>query len=92
MYRHFREFDFVRWHRWLTDILPVSGSKVERLKKVIEKLLFEITGTVVFGDGLNDLKIWAMLYENSEDVAHFVTKPVDEDGTIYAVEAPGLLK
>ncbi|MDA1475704.1 Cof-type HAD-IIB family hydrolase [Bacillus changyiensis] len=101
MYRHFREFDFVRWHKCSTDILPASGSKAEGIKKVIEKLPFGITDTVAFGDGLNDLQMIEFVntgiamgnaVPELKDVAHFVTKPVDEDGIAYAVEALGLLK
>ncbi|MFO6495256.1 MULTISPECIES: Cof-type HAD-IIB family hydrolase [Bacillus] len=100
-YRRFREFNFIRWHERSTDVLPAGGSKAEGIKKVIEKLPFARKDTYAFGDGLNDLKMiefagtgvaMGNAVEELKKIADFVTKPVDEDGIAYAVEALGLLK
>ncbi|MGN9865728.1 Cof-type HAD-IIB family hydrolase [Bacillus swezeyi] len=100
-YSRFKEFDLVRWHERSTDILPAGGSKAEGIKKVIEKLPFKREDTYAFGDGLNDLQMiefagtgvaMGNAVPELKKTADFVTKPVDEDGIAYAVEALGLLK
>lgn len=100
-YSRFQEFDLVRWHERSTDVLPSGGSKAEGIKKVIEKLPFEREDTYAFGDGLNDLEMiefaetgvaMGNAVPELKKIADFVTKPVDEDGIQYAVEALGLLK
>ncbi len=100
-YSRFKEFDLVRWHERSTDVLPSGGSKAEGIKKVIEKLPFDREDTYAFGDGLNDLQMiefagtgvaMGNAVPELKKIADFITKPVDEDGIQYAVEALGLLK
>ncbi|OCI05258.1 hydrolase Cof [Bacillus paralicheniformis] len=97
-YSRFQEFDLVRWHERSTDVLPSGGSKAEGIKKVIEKLPFDREDTYAFGDGLNDLQMiefagtgvaMGNAVPELKKIADFVTKPVDEDGIQYAVEASG---
>lgn len=100
-YTAMNEFDFVRWHEVSTDVLPRGGSKAEGIKKVIERLPFDISDTYAFGDGLNDLQMIEFVgtgvamgnaVPELKEIADFVTKPVDEDGIAFAVKELGLLK
>jgi Cof subfamily protein (haloacid dehalogenase superfamily) len=50
-------FHFIRWHPYSVDILPKGGSKAEGIKKMIERLGFELKDVYAFGDGLNDLEM-----------------------------------
>ncbi|MBT2573525.1 Cof-type HAD-IIB family hydrolase [Bacillus sp. ISL-51] len=100
-YAAFPEFDYVRWHELSTDVLPSGGSKAEGIKRVLERLPYEISDTYAFGDGLNDLEMIGFVgtgvamgnaVPELKEAADFVTKPVDEEGISYAVKELGLLK
>ncbi|MGE6631231.1 Cof-type HAD-IIB family hydrolase [Bacillus sp. NPDC077027] len=91
--------DLVRWHELATDILPKGGSKAEGVKHVIERLPFGVEDTVAFGDGLNDREMIEFVgtgvamgnaVDELKELADFVTKSVDEDGILYAVNKLGL--
>lgn len=85
----FPDFDFVRWHQFSVDILPMGGSKAEGIKKMIERIGFELKDVYAFGDGLNDLE---MLKEvgtgvamgnavpEAKEQADYITSDVSEDG------------
>lgn len=53
----FPHFEFVRWHPYSVDVLPKGGSKAEGIKKMIERLGFDLNDVYAFGDGLNDLEM-----------------------------------
>ncbi|WP_227396874.1 Cof-type HAD-IIB family hydrolase [Jeotgalibacillus aurantiacus] len=96
----FREFDFIRWHRYSVDIIPKGGSKAKGIEKIIEQMGFTPEQQYAFGDGLNDIEMLTAV-ENSfamgnalEEVkksAKFVTKAVDEDGIVHGLKMAGLL-
>jgi Cof subfamily protein (haloacid dehalogenase superfamily) len=50
-------FGFVRWHPYSLDIIPAGGSKAEGIKKMIERLGFQLEDVYAFGDGLNDIEM-----------------------------------
>ncbi len=50
-------FNFVRWHPYSVDVLPSGGSKAEGIKKLIDRLGFELKDVYAFGDGLNDIEM-----------------------------------
>lgn len=86
---HYSRFDFIRWHPYSMDILPAGGSKAEGIKKMIERLGFELKDVYAFGDGLNDIAMLkavgtgiAMGNGEPEAKKHadFVTTDVAEDG------------
>ncbi|MFJ5963563.1 Cof-type HAD-IIB family hydrolase [Bacillus sp. NPDC093026] len=100
-YEKFREeIDLVRWHELSTDVLPKGGSKAEGIKRVIERLPYDIKDTVAFGDGLNDREMIEFVgtgvamgnaVSELKTLADFITKPVDEDGILHALTHLGLI-
>lgn len=86
---HYPQFDFIRWHPYSVDVLPKGGSKAEGIKKMIERLGFDLKDVFAFGDGLNDLE---MLKEvgtgvamgngvpEAKEIADYITTDVSEDG------------
>jgi Cof subfamily protein (haloacid dehalogenase superfamily) len=50
-------FEFMRWHPYSLDIIPAGGSKAEGIKKMIERLGFDLQDVYAFGDGLNDIEM-----------------------------------
>ena len=82
-------FNFIRWHPYSVDILPKGGSKAEGIKKMIERLGFELKDVYAFGDGMNDLEMLkavgtgvAMGNGVAEAKAHadLITTDVSENG------------
>ncbi|MBC5636523.1 Cof-type HAD-IIB family hydrolase [Ornithinibacillus sp. BX22] len=96
----FPEFDFVRWHRLSTDVLPKGGSKAYGIEKVMEKLHIPEENRYAFGDGLNDVEMLTKIpnsvamgngVEEAKNAAKYVTKSVDEDGILHGLKMVGLL-
>ncbi|WP_026692926.1 Cof-type HAD-IIB family hydrolase [Peribacillus kribbensis] len=97
---HYKDFDFIRWHRVSVDVLPKGGSKAKGIEKIVQKLGFPEERHYAFGDGLNDIEMLrtvknSVAMGNAEDVvkaaAKFVTKSVEEDGILHGLEMVGLL-
>jgi Cof subfamily protein (haloacid dehalogenase superfamily) len=92
--------DFVRWHQFSTDILPVGGSKARGIRKVMDKLGVDMNDVYAFGDGLNDIEMLEMV-ENSvamgnaldivKEKARYVTKDVEDDGIRHGLRMLKLL-
>jgi Cof subfamily protein (haloacid dehalogenase superfamily) len=88
-FQDYQQFDFIRWHPYSVDVLPKGGSKAEGIKKMIERLGFELKDVYAFGDGLNDLE---MLKEvgtgvamgngvpEAKEIADIITSDVSENG------------
>ncbi|MDI5788189.1 hypothetical protein PO124_06265 [Bacillus licheniformis] len=99
-YSRFKEFDLVRWHERSTDVLPSGGSKAEGIKKSLKTSVRQRGYLCVRGRSERpaDDRICGNRSSDgqrcarAEKIADFITKPVDEDGIQYAVEALGLLK
>ena len=53
----YKDFTFIRWHQFSMDILPRGGSKAEGIKKMIDKIGFQMEDVYAFGDGLNDIEM-----------------------------------
>ncbi|WML43548.1 Cof-type HAD-IIB family hydrolase [Neobacillus sp. PS3-40] len=86
---NYPHFDFVRWHPYSLDIIPAGGSKAEGIKKMIDRLGFDLEDVYAFGDGLNDIEMLkavgtgvAMGNGVSEAKAHadFITSDVSQKG------------
>lgn len=87
--QHFSEFDFIRWHPFSMDILPAGGSKAEGIKKMIERLGFDLKDVYAFGDGLNDLEMLKAVgtgvamgngVPEAKELAKHVTTDVSDNG------------
>ena len=91
----------VRWHRYSSDVVPISGSKATGVEKIVEYLGLKPENVMVFGDGLNDLELFdyagisvamAVSHEKIKEKADYITKTVEEDGIFYALEGFGMVK
>jgi Cof subfamily protein (haloacid dehalogenase superfamily) len=88
-FENYPEFDFIRWHPYSVDILPKGGSKAEGIKKMIERLGFDLMDVYAFGDGLNDLEMLKAVgtgvamgngVPEAKALANLVTTDVNENG------------
>lgn len=89
-----------RWHSYAYDIIPILGGKEEGIKKVLAHYNIHKGETMAFGDGHNDIGMLqyvniGICMANGEDVtksySDFITKSVDDDGILYALEYFGIL-
>ena len=87
-------FDFVRWHEMGVDVIPQGGSKAQTIPVLAAELGIEMSETIAFGDGNNDMEMLqtvgcgvAMGNATSgvKDVADYVTASCDEDGIYQAL-------
>src|SRR5699024_7783392 len=94
------EFDFVRWHKYSTDILPKGGSKAIGIAKLMEVLNIKHEHAYAFGDGLNDREMLEFVpnsvamgnaVDEVKQFAAYVTKDVDKDGIYHGLKQVGLL-
>ena len=88
-FNNYPKFNFIRWHPYSVDILPNGGSKAIGIKKMIDRLGFELKDVYAFGDGLNDLEMLKAVgtgiamgnsVPEAKSVANLVTSDVDKDG------------
>jgi Cof subfamily protein (haloacid dehalogenase superfamily) len=88
-FENFSEFDFIRWHPYSVDILPKGGSKAEGIKKMIDRLGFDLKDVYAFGDGLNHLEMLKAVgtgvamgngVHEAKALANLVTTDVSDDG------------
>ncbi|MBS4207778.1 Cof-type HAD-IIB family hydrolase [Bacillus sp. FJAT-50079] len=91
---------FIRWHETAMDIVPKGGSKAEGIKKLIERLGFEMENVYAFGDGFNDVEMLQTVgmgvamgnaHEAVKMHADYVTTDVDDNGIVNGLKAVGLL-
>lgn len=90
----------VRWHANAVDILAKQNSKARGIKDVLAHFGWTLDNAMAFGDGLNDLEMIANVgfgvamgngCDELKQLADFVTKPIDEDGILYALEQLGVI-
>lgn len=95
-----RNLDFIRWHKYSTDVLPLGGSKAKGIEQFMMHQGFKKEDVYAFGDNLNDIEMLQFVGHgvamgNAPDVvkkaAKYVTKDVGEDGIAYGLELVGLL-
>lgn len=98
--QQFPEFDFVRWHPLVVDIVPVGGSKAIGIQRITEKLAIAPENIYAFGDGLNDVEMLKTIansvamgdgHEDAKNAAKFVTTNVGEDGILNGLKMVGLI-
>lgn len=92
--------NFVRWHEYSLDVLPMGGSKAMGIEKFMAHKGFEKGEVYAFGDNLNDIEMLQYVEhgvamgnapEAVKKVARYVTRDVDQDGIAYGLEMVGLL-
>ena len=90
----------VRFHSHAVDIVPNRGSKANGLQQLLSHLDISSDDLIVFGDGLNDLEMFALANTsvamgNAEPqlkaIATYVTDPVLEDGIANALKKLALI-
>lgn len=96
----FSKFHFVRWHPYSVDVLPSGGSKAEGIKKMIERIGFQIQDVYAFGDGLNDIEMLRAVgtgvamgnaVDEAKAEANLVTRDVSEEGIWYGLKELNLI-
>lgn len=96
-----KDVRLVRWHPNSSDVIKNGISKASGVAHVLEKLGLEPENVLVFGDGPNDMELFdyaglSVAMGNGDEAlknkADFVTKTVEEDGILYALEELGLVE
>lgn len=96
----FEKIEFVRWHEFSVDVMPVGGSKANGIKALVNYLGQSMDHVYAFGDGLNDLEMLKLVkhsvamgnaHDDVKKVAKYVTTHVDENGILNGLELVGLL-
>ncbi|SDI65063.1 Cof-type HAD-IIB family hydrolase [Natribacillus halophilus] len=99
-YDHYRDFNFVRWHKFSVDVLPAGGSKAKGVQKAADILDVDIQDTLAFGDALNDIEMLELVGTGvamgnalaaTKAAADFTTAAVDEEGIAKGLKKLGLL-
>lgn len=95
-----RNLNFIRWHDYSLDVLPLGGSKAQGIEKLMEKKGFTKDQVYAFGDNLNDIEMLQYVGhgvamgnapEVVKKVAKYVTRDVDNDGIVHGLKMVGLL-
>jgi len=90
----------IRWHEHSCDLLPINGSKAEGIDVIVQKRGLNKDNVLVFGDGLNDIEMFAyagfsVAMGNAHEVvkaaADFVTKDLLDDGVLHALKTLDLI-
>ncbi|WP_096154803.1 MULTISPECIES: Cof-type HAD-IIB family hydrolase [Bacillus] len=98
---NYKEFHFIRWHEYSTDILPFGGSKAIGIQRMMEKMNIPKEHVYAFGDGLNDLEMLSFVgtgvamgnsHQELKKVANIITKDVSDNGIQHGLELVGLIK
>ncbi|QQK80670.1 Cof-type HAD-IIB family hydrolase [Salicibibacter cibi] len=99
-YDNYQEFDFVRWHEFSVDVLPVAGSKAKGLQKAADILHVDRKDTFAFGDALNDIEMLEFAgtgvamgngMREAKEAADFTTTAAHDDGIANGLKKLGLL-
>lgn len=91
----------VPWHPHSSDVVLYNTSKASGVAHVLDKVGLKPENVLFFGDGPNDLEMFDYVglkiamgnaVPELKDKADFVTKSVEEDGILYALEELGLVE
>jgi Cof subfamily protein (haloacid dehalogenase superfamily) len=91
---------FTRWHMRGVDVISKKGGKVTGIREILKKYAIRQEETMAFGDGDNDAEMLkfagigvAMGNANAyvKDQADYITKNVEEDGVLHALQHFGIL-
>jgi Cof subfamily protein (haloacid dehalogenase superfamily) len=90
-----------RWHPLFCDISPLGGTKVKGIDNFLKYHGIDLSETMAFGDGGNDLQMlehtavsvaMGNAPENVKEVSTYVTDSCDDDGLVKALAHFGLLE
>ncbi len=96
----FPGLEVMRWHPAFVDVIAPDGGKDQGIDAVLAHFGFDLSETMAFGDGENDLPMLrhahiGVALGNADawvqSQADYVTGTVDEDGIVSALEHFGLL-
>lgn len=98
---NFPQLQFVRFHSYVMNVLETQVvSKSEAIKKVLDYYNIDVSNSIAFGDGGNDLDMLEFVglgiaMGNGEEhlklKADFITKKASEDGIYYALTNFGVI-
>ncbi|KGX91547.1 phosphatase [Pontibacillus halophilus JSM 076056 = DSM 19796] len=92
--------DYIRWHEYSMDVLPLGGSKAIGVQKFLEKVGIPVERSYAFGDGLNDREMLQYVgtgvamgnaKEEVKLIADLVTGDVEDNGLREGFHKVGLL-
>lgn len=98
--RFFPGLEVMRWHPAFVDVIAPGGGKDRGMDAVLDHFGFDLSESMAFGDGENDLPMLrhahiGVAMGNADDLvksqADYVTDTVDEDGIVTALEHFGIL-
>lgn len=85
----------VRWHESSWDVIPNNSGKEKAIEKVIAHYSIDISETMAFGDGHNDIDMLAYVglgiamgnaAKETKEASNYVTGSVDDDGIVDALK------
>ena len=91
----------VPWHEHSSDVVKNGISKASGVSHVLEENDWKAVNALMFGDGLNDMEIFDYVglkiamgnaVPELKEKANFITKTIEEDGILYAMEELGLVE
>lgn len=97
---NFPKLQFVRFHSYVMNILEAVVSKSEAIKKVLNYYNIDVSNSMAFGDGGNDVDMLEFVglgiavgngEEHLKQKADFVTKKASEDGIYYVLTKLGII-
>ena len=92
--------DITSWSPTAIDIVPKGGGKANGIRKYLEAEGIELSQTMAFGDGENDIEMLRYVgvgvamgnaCEDAKAAADYVTADIDEDGIAEALRHFGLI-
>ena len=91
----FTECSLTRWHPLFCDIVHKDNDKREGILKILEVNNIDISESMAFGDGGNDISMLKVVglgvamgnaNDSVKSVADYITESVDDDGILKALE------
>lgn len=89
-----------RWHPGSIDVIPSHGGKGIGIKKILEHFGFDVSESMAFGDGGNDIDMLETVgvgiamgnaFDEVKKIADYITKDVSEDGVYWALKEFNLI-
>lgn len=96
----FPQLTFIRNTPYCVDVFNKGGSKANGIAKLVEAMSLEDVPTYAFGDGLNDLEMFAYVdhpiamsnaHHELKALAEYITDDNDHDGIVNGLRWAGLI-